>query len=773
MQDIYLTFEFERIKEMVKEFAKTELGRLFCDEIKSLDSEEAVFSSKEDLKEMCSLYLRFGPLPISSSANILHMIDMAKKSGLLTPRDLYFIAEDVKTISLINKYLSKVDVSYPRILSKKEKFSDLTNLEKEIRRVINSSLTVVDTATPDLKEIRLKLKKEEALLNSKIASIALSYSSYLNDGNVTLRDGHFVLPVKTAYKNKVMGIVFDVSDTGNTTFIEPFEITQANNEITSLKIREAEEVRKVLKNLTNLVLIQEAEVLNNNTIIAELDFLQAKAIFANTYEAIIAEDSKTQMLDLVEAKHPLIDRKKVVANSYHLDEEKRIVIISGPNAGGKTVSLKTVGLLALMNQSGLPVTAKKATFSFYPHIYIDIGDNQSLSDNLSTFSAHISQIAEITNAVKGKDLVLLDELGTGTDPKEGEVIAISVIKHLESKHALAMVSSHFGKLKEYAFLSTHIENSSMVFDEKNLLPTYIFKLGVPGKSYALDVASRFSLNENIIKEAKSLLSEEKDNDSTLLLATLQKKVEENTFLEEKLKREQFIMERDKKALEIAKNNLQKQKETLLEVTKKEKEQLIEDAKAKIDEILSMMSKGDLKLHEVIEIKQQLDELNENNQIKDFDEDIQINDFVSIPSLDIQGTVKRLNGNKATINTTDGLTIEVNKIKLHKEQKEIVVPKKNQKSLSSKLNYEDKINTSVGLELNIIGLRFEEAQTELVKYLDRCRVKHLKQVRIIHGFGSGILRNMTHNYLKNQKDLKFRLGDAYEGGGGATIVIFND
>ena len=465
MQDIYQTFEFDKILEKISEFSKTEKGRLDISNIKMLPQKEEVKLALEELEEMMSLISRFSYLPIATSANMLKIIELAKKTALLTPRDLSLVREDILTSRKLKSYFEKVDSSYIHILSYVSRFEELDSLEKEIKRVITPSLTVDDKATPELREIRTKLKNLEASLNSRIASISLSYSSYLSDNNVTIREGHFVLPVKTVYKSKVLGIVYDVSSSGNTTFIEPLEIVQLNNDISSLKAEENEEVRKILKALTNLVLLQEEEIKNNNEIIAKLDFLSAKAIYALNEDMKVATLSDGQEIHLYQARHPLIDRNKVVSNDYHLDSEKRIVIISGPNAGGKTVSIKTVGLLSLMNQSGLALPVKEATLGHFNHIYIDIGDNQSLSDNLSTFSAHMSQISEIMDVVKEKDLVLLDELGTGTDPKEGEAIALSVIKYLEKKHPLCLISSHFGSVKEYAFLSKNVENSSLLFDE--------------------------------------------------------------------------------------------------------------------------------------------------------------------------------------------------------------------------------------------------------------------------------------------------------------------
>lgn len=766
MQDIYQTFEFNKIQESIKEYAKTEIGREMIDSLRMLPNQKEVTETLLDLNEMISIVNRFGVMPIATSANALYLIDLAKKTALLTPRDLNLIADDVLTSKAILKFIDKIDVSYPRIKSKTDTFEDLSSLEKEIHRVITPSLTISDKATPELKEIRDKLRRLESSLQQKVASLAFTYSKYLNDDNATIRDGHYVLPVKTVEKSHVLGIVYDVSDSGATTFIEPMEIVQINNQLTSLKVEENEEIRKILKGLTALVLLQEKEIIHNNKVIADLDFLIAKSLYANELDAVVADNSDKQIVDLVQARHPLINKNKVVANSYHIDDEKRVVIISGPNAGGKTVSLKTVGILVLMNQCGLAVSAEKATLGYFKNIYIDIGDNQSLSDNLSTFSAHMNQIGEITQKVGGKDLVLIDELGTGTDPREGEALALSIIKYLENKNCLAMVSSHFSALKEYAFLSEHIDNSSMIFDEEKLLPTYKFRQGAPGMSYALDVANRYGISVEIVAEAKDFLSKSSVNDTNELLSVLQKKLDSASKLEDELKRKQRELDALEKKLDGDEQLLKDRRNKLLEDVKDEKQQIIDKAKKEVDEIISALSKDGTKLHEIIDLKKKLEDLEESEDIVDYNEEIQNGDYVSIPALNINGRITRINGNKARIVSDAGLSFDAELSKLHK----VNAPKESK--VKRNTNPIDlSLGTNVSLELNIIGMHVEEASNALIKYIDNCRLKHFKQVRIIHGFGSGALRKMTREYLDTQKDLTYRAGDGSEGGGGATVVIF--
>lgn len=768
MQDIYQTFEFNKIKDFVLEFAKTERGKNLVLNMTFSSDEKEIKHQLNLLNEMMELNARYGQLNIQNSVDALRLIDIAKKTALLTPQDLNFIANDIDTSIKLAAQIKKIETEFPLICELCSHFSDLTSLNKEIKRVITPSLTVSDNASKELKEIRQKIKQLEASLNSKVASLSYNYSQYLSDTNMTIREGHFVLPVKTAYKNKVLGIIYDVSDSGNTTFIEPLEIVQINNDIATKKIEENEEVRRILKAVTSLVLLQEKEILENNEIIGKLDFVNSKALYALTNDMHIASISGKQEIHLLEAKHPLIDKSKVVANDYHLSEDKRIVIISGPNAGGKTVSLKTVGLLTLMNQAGLALPVKEAKLGIFNHIYIDIGDNQSLSDNLSTFSAHMSNIASILDVVKSKDLVLFDELGTGTDPKEGEVLGLAIVKYLESKHPLCLVSSHYSLIKKYAFSSVNIENSSMLFDEEKLLPTYKYKYLAPGKSYGIEVATRYGIKQEVIKEARNELENTSDNSFENLLSELQTQIDENEREKAQLIKDRQILENEKKALENAQKGLKNQKEHLLEEVKKEKEQILKETKEEIDEIIKQLSSGDLKLHEVIELKKKVESMEEVEPIIIYDEDIKVNDYVSVPHLGIEGKVSRIKSNKAQLISTDGMSIEIEVNKLHK------IPAPEVKKVSSKKqNYEAKINADVGLELNIIGLHRDEALEALKKYIDLCYLKNFKQVRIIHGFGSGVLRKMTHEYLSTLKGVKYRLGDNNEGGSGATVVILHD
>lgn len=764
MQNIRETLEFDKIATEVASLTKTDRGHHFALKMEPL-SKVDLYKELKSLDEMMSIIVRYGELPIEFSTNALVLIEHAKKGGILSIRDLDLIGEDVLTSFALLKFIKKIDGQYENIKEKIKNFKDLSALEKEIHRVITKSQTIDDKASPTLGDIRKKIAKTERELQSEIASLAMHYREFLNEENVTIRNGHFVIPVKTIYKGKVKGIIHDVSDTGNTTFIEPANLVEMNNELVSLKALESDEIRRILKALTSLVLLQEEEIINNNDLIAYLDFLSAKAHYGRQYDGLVALMSEKQEIYLKNARHPLIDKNKVVPNSFFLDEEKRIIIISGPNAGGKTVALKTVGSLVYMNQCALPIFVDEAKLGYFENIFTDIGDSQSLSDNLSTFSAHISHLAEISSHASKKDLVLIDELGTGTDPQEGEAIAIAIVEKLKAHKALALISSHFGSLKEYAFTSQNIINASMLFDEAKLEPTYIFKQGVPGKSYALDVASRFGLGQDIIDKASEYLKEKQNTDANLLMEKIHLTALENETVKKDLTLEKEKLLKERKILLNDEKLLKEKREKLLSSVAEEKEEIIANAKEQVDDILKELHNPNIKIHEVIELKRKIEDLKHQPEIIDYNEEIKVGSYVSLPSLGITGRVSRINDKIAVINSDGGISfkIEVNKLHVIDEPLEKKVFKTNVDAL---------ISTSLSLEKNIIGLRVDEAHEEVAKYLDDCQLKNFKQVRIIHGLGSGALRRMTHEYLKKCSFVEsFRLGNEYEGGSGATVVIF--
>jgi len=764
MQNSYEVLQFDLIRQRVASFARGQASKNKLLVLTKLSKDELI-KELPYLDQAINLHSRFGNLPIDSCIDIAHPVSLAMKGGCLTIEQLEAIAHDVLTAISIKKYFVSV-TGCDLLTDMCIQLPDLASLEKEIHRVIAPDLSIFDHASPLLHSLRVQISRLEKEMVRTLGYVVEENKQYLSDEVLTMRDGHYVIPVANAHKHQVRGLALDVSSSGNTTFIEPEILISLSNKMRDLKVQEDEEIRRLLQELSGKVASRGNEVLRQNSIISRFDFLQAKALYCEDIKGHVAEISKEKEISILRARHPLLDQNKVVPNDFFLNEEKRMLIISGPNAGGKTVALKTLGLCVLMFESGLPIPAEQgASIHYIENVYLDIGDSQSIEDNLSTFSAHMFNLAEIYKFTTAKDLLLLDEVGTGTSPKEGESIAYGFIKNLLNKHCFALISSHFEGLKAYALSSEGINNACMLFDDEKLLPTYKLKIGLPGESYGLDVAARFGVNDEVIKSARSYLAEHEEislskaiKNLTDLATNNEKILESNKKREAQLKDKEAKLEEDYKTLKEKQNNY-------LSDIKDIKRQMIEEAEAKIDEIVKSLKGGDLKLHEVIKAKSKLDDLNEVEIETKFSGELQLNDYAEIPLYGVVGRVTRMSGKNIEITTKEGQTYKVEKDRVRKTEKPIT------KEPLKAVSHVDSIAKSVPLELNIIGYRAAEAQSALEKYLDDCRVRGHKRVRIIHGFGSGVLRKVTTDYLKAHSEFveSFEGAQATEGAGGATIV----
>ena len=769
MKNLYDTLEFNKIQEKLNLYIKTEVGKNL---VNTLELSTDFFLLQKELsfvEEMMNLIVRFGTLPINNSSDLAIKIGFAKKGGILTPKDLNDIAEDIETSSKVISFVKKCEGNYENIKDFIKDFNVLNHLSNSIKGVISPSLTIYDNASSKLKSIRTKIVSTQQELTTRINSLVRTYSSILSDGNITLRNDHFVLPVKTTEKNKIQGIIHDVSNTGETTFIEPNSIVELNNKIYVLKLEEQEEIKRILLELTKEVLSYENEILTNNQMLGYLDFVQAKSLYGNDIDGYVATLEKEQQIHLIGAKHPLLNKDTCIPNSFELNKDHRIMIITGPNAGGKTVALKTVGLLILMNQCGLPLpTSKKPILSIFNNIYLDVGDNQSIQDNLSTFSAHITNIAQIVKNIGGKDIVLIDELGTGTSPNEGEALAISVINEILFKNSFGIISSHFEGVKILAMQNDNIINASALFDEEKLLPTYKIKVGMPGKSYGVDVASRLGMPEHIIDNAKNYLANHQEQN----LDNAINKLEKQFILNEKLSEELNAKLKNIEAKEIESNkilaNIDKIKEEAMLEAEEQKEELLKKARIEIDSILKELKENEIKLHTITAAKKALENLEtEEIEVDSPNQEVEINDYVKIKDTNMQGKIIRKVKNNITVITQEGLSINTTTNKVIKT----MAPAK---KVAPRMTKGDQMifKQSVPLELNVIGLHVDEALEKVEKYLDTCLARKIKSCRLIHGSGTGALRSAIHNYLKTLKSVdSFRLGGAGEGGVGATVVTF--
>ena len=471
MKSIYQVFEFDQVKKLIEKYSKTELG---LEKIRSLEMFDNSFDLKNELshlEEIISYTLKYRNLVITNHKNILPHLSIIKKGGSCGIEFFYQVLQYLENAKILKDEVIK-DERYSFLLESIRNLNELESVAHRLERTITKDLEISDNASIALREIRKNLSSEIASQSKIINSLMMKYKDYLNDERVALRNASFTLPIKSTYKHRVDGITIDESDSGLTCFIEPTEIIASNNKIQRLKEKEKEEINRILEELSSLIKDYVYEVIYDVETICYLDFLLSKANYAIETDSKIARLREEKRIKLKDARHPLIDKKKIVKNSFILDKN-RIMLITGPNAGGKTVALKVIGLLVIMNQCGLALpTSEEAELSFFKNIFVDMGDNQSLIDNLSTFSGHIKNIIEIVNDLTEDSLVIFDELGTGTSPLDGEALGIGVINHLNKIGSFADLTSHYDGLKTFALENDYILNASMEFDEENISPTY-------------------------------------------------------------------------------------------------------------------------------------------------------------------------------------------------------------------------------------------------------------------------------------------------------------
>lgn len=764
MKDIYKVFEFDLITKQIEPYCRTEIGLNKIRSLVMFDNEDDLKDELSHLKEMMGYIVKYRNLKITPHKDLTNMFSLIEKGGCGNIDFFYQVSLYLENAKDIRNESSKDD-SFPFIMELIRKLEECDSLRNEIERIITKDLQIADNASPLLRDIRKSLHQEESGQQKIINQLLLKYKDYLNNERVALRNGAFALPIKAHYKSRVDGIVIDESDTGLTLFIEPSEIIASNNKIMRLKEKEKEEINRIIDELTLHVLNHLEEIRIDQEILCYMDFLLSKANYALDEDDIVGELVDERIISLKGARHPLIDKKKVVRNSYILDKQK-IMLITGPNAGGKTVSIKLIGLCIIMHQCALALpTIEEAKLCFFENLYVDMGDNQSLLDNLSTFSGHISSLKEIVKGTNNRSMVILDEIGTGTSPLEGEALAIGFIEYLHKKDSFGVLTSHFDGLKNYALENDYILNASMAFSEERIEPTYHLRLGVAGKSYGLEMASRLGLSNDILNTANQYIESKKETDKEITLSLLQHKLEENESLT--LELEEKMNETNKKLLEIEKEkkNLLALQEEIRMNAEEEKEKIIEETKGKIDAIYEEFKKSEsYKLHEIITAKRNLDLLHSEEEEEEEESiSLKINDYVSVSSFGARGKVIRLNGDKVTILTDTGMNLNCKTNQCKKVEK---VKKTTNKTYVSSY----KVDKKVPLECNVIGYFVNDALPVIDKYLDDALTARYSEVRIIHGAGTGKLRSAVHDYLRGRKDIvSFRLGGLGEGSVGATVV----
>lgn len=780
---ILTTLEYPKIINRLTGHASTTLGKAVAERLQPVTELEEVKLLLQATDEAYAADRLKGSAPFGGVADISAPLHRARIGGTLNPAELLDIASTSRGGRRVKKHIETIHEEHPipMLLSWTEGISEHKPLEDAIFACIDEQAEVLDSASSELGAIRRELRTGESRIREKLESMIRSSSvqKMLQDAIITLRNDRYVIPVKQEYRSSFGGLVHDQSGSGATLFIEPEAIVTMNNRLREMKAAEQREIEKILQKLTAQAAEHVEDLLLNLDLLGQLDFAFAKARLAHEMKASQPRMNDRGFLKLKRGRHPLIDRDKVVPLDVELGNQFTAIIVTGPNTGGKTVSLKTIGLLSLMAMSGLFVPAEEGSqLCVFDAIYADIGDEQSIEQSLSTFSSHLTNIIRILNAMTSKSLVLLDELGAGTDPAEGSALAIAILEHIHAMGSRIVATTHYSELKAYAYNRKGVINASMEFDIASLSPTYRLLVGVPGRSNAFAIAERLGLQKSIIDHARGEVSEE-----DLRVENMIASLEENRLSAESERQtaESLRMQVEKLRSKHEEERLrfEEQKEKLLLKAKEEAREAVAKAKREAEEIIAELRKlaleegASVKEHKLIEARRKLDEaMPEQQSAKRKSgstgkpQKIEAGDEVMVYSLNQKGLVVDIHGTDATVQ------LGIMKMKVALDDMELVKTKAPEKTIQPKAaaSLKRTRDDSVRMELDLRGENLEEAIMEVDRFLDESFLSGFGQVYIIHGKGTGVLRTGIQQYLRRHSHVKsFRNGNYGEGGIGVTVA----
>lgn len=788
------TLEYNKILDQLTEYAFSADARSRCQKLRPITDRAQIEQLQQQTSDALSRLFKYGSLSFSGVTDIRDSLKRLDIGGALSAIELLRVCsllESAKRAKAFARSQEDNDQPDDSLTGLFAGIEPLTPLCDEIRRCILSEDEIADDASSTLHSIRRSMRgmndKIRAQMNSMISNTTTR--SYLQDTVITMRDGRYCLPVKAEAKSLVPGMIHDQSSTGSTLFIEPMAVVNLNNEYKELQLREQEEIEVILAGLSNLTASYATQLLADYELLTELDFIFARAAFAQTYNGVAPLFNDDGRIHIRKGRHPLLDPKKVVPIDVRLGEDFRLLIVTGPNTGGKTVSLKTVGLLTLMGQSGLHIPAsERSELGIFDEVFADIGDEQSIEQSLSTFSSHMVNIIRILEQVNDRSLVLFDELCAGTDPTEGAALAISILSKLHLYGARIMATTHYSELKVYALSTPGVENACCEFDVATLSPTYRLLIGIPGKSNAFAISEKLGLPTDLITDAKGRISKS-EGDFEDLIADLEKS--RSTIEREQLEINQYKAEIEslKEKLEQKQERLDSSRDKILREANEQAYNILKEAKDVADETIrnfnkygkagapvSEMEKERTKLRgKMDKAAQKMSEQKKasvpNHNVP---KKLRIGDSVKVISMNLKGTVHSLPNARGDLYVQMGILrslVNINDLILLEED---AAPgtKKFQKTSAGKIKMSK--SASVSTEINLIGKTTDEAIPLLDKYLDDAYLAHLPSVRIVHGKGTGALRNAVQAHLKRLKYVKsFHLGEFGEGDAGVTIAEFKD
>lgn len=789
-QKVLRVLEYNKIIERLTDKATSEQGRKLAAALEPMTDLEAIGKAQTETADALGYLFRKGSTSFGGNKDLGMCIRSLEIGSVLSIEELLRIAAFLENVNRIKSYGRKeredepadsLDVYFGSL-------EPLTPLSNEIRRCILSEEEIADDASPALKKIRRSMTVTNDRIHSQLASmINGSCRTYLQDAVVTMRNNRYCIPVKSEYKGQVQGMVHDQSSTGSTFFIEPAAVVSLNNELRELEIREQEEIAVILADLSAQAGAYTELLMENQKAMTALDFIFAKAALALEQNATMPVFNTEHKIRIRQGRHPLLDKKKVVPIDIQLGIDFDLLVITGPNTGGKTVSLKTVGLLTLMGQAGLHIPAlDRSELSIFEEVYADIGDEQSIEQSLSTFSSHMTNIVSILQTADADSLCLFDELGAGTDPTEGAALAVSVLDHLHGRGIRTMATTHYSELKVYALSTPFVENASCEFSVETLRPTYRLLIGIPGKSNAFAISSKLGLPDHIIEDARRHITEDKESFEDLL-ANL-----ENSRVTIEKERAQIAAYKEeiellKKRLESKQEKIDQSRERILRQANEEAREILQNAKELADETIRTFQKAEagVSIKELEKSRQKVrDKISEKNTKLALKNDkpthkvlkpnqIRPGDSVKVVSMGLRGTVSSLPDKNGNLFVQCGIIrskVALNDLVLIEE--ETVNTGKMQRSSSGRLKMSK--SYSISTEINLLGKTVDEAISELDKYLDDAYLAHLPGVRVVHGKGTGALRSAVHNYLRKNRVVKsYRLGEFGEGDAGVTIVQFKE
>jgi DNA mismatch repair protein MutS2 len=776
------TLEFHKIKEQLISHASSSIGKEKAEQLMPSTDFEEVSRWQEETDEAAKIVRLKGNLPLGGIFDIRPHAKRAQIGGMLSPMELMELASTIRAGRILSRFfeeLAEQEIDVPLLAEYIDSLYPLIDLQQEITYAVSEHGEVMDSASDKIRTLRNQIRTNESRVREKLESMIRSSnaSTMLSDAIITIRNDRFVIPVKQEYRSVYGGIIHDQSSSGQTLFIEPQAIVQLNNVLQETRVKETQEIERILVELSEKVGAYTPELLHNVKVLAQIDFLVAKAKYAKAIKGSKPILNNEGRVKLFKAKHPLIPSDVVVANDIFLGDEFTTIVITGPNTGGKTVTLKTIGLCTLMAQSGLQIPALDGSeTAVFSSVYADIGDEQSIEQSLSTFSSHMVNIVDILKHVDYDSLVLFDELGAGTDPQEGAALAISILDEVYKRGARVIATTHYPELKAYGYDREGVINASVEFNVETLSPTYKLLIGVPGRSNAFEISKRLGLEENVISNARGHIGEDTNKVENMIasLEDSRKKAEE----------EELEAKNHLKQAEILHKDLQKQideyhqeRDAMVEKAAKEAAAIVENAQREAEAIIADLRKlrlekhADVKEHELIDAKKRLEEAapkvkkTTNKAARPLDKSLKPGDEVKVVSFGQKGhLIEKVSNNEWQVQ------IGIMKMKVKESDLEFIK--------STKVKETKPLTTikgrdyHVSVELDLRGERFENAISRVEKYVDDALLAGYSSVSIIHGKGTGALRSGVQEYLKNHRSVKrIRFGEAGEGGTGVTVVEF--